>query len=77
LAAHLGDKKIRDVTRQDLLAAIDKIASGQHEGRTAKLLAGEVLTQARRLWRFAVVREWVAVSPIADVTRRDVDADAQ
>lgn len=74
LAVHLGEKKIRDVTRQDLLGALDKIASGQNEGRTAKLLAGEVLTQARRLWRFAVVREWVAASPIADVTRRDVDA---
>lgn len=74
LAAHLGDKKIRDVTRQDILDALDKIASGQNEGRTAKLLAGEVLTQARRLWRFALVREWVNGSPIADVTRRDVDA---
>lgn len=74
LAAHLGDKKIRDVTRQDILDALDKIASGANEGRTAKLLAGEVLTQARRLWRFAVVREWAATSPIADVTRRDVDA---
>lgn len=74
LAAHLGDKKIRDVTRQDILEALDKIASGANEGRTAKLLAGEVLTQARRLWRFAVVREWANTSPIADVTRRDVDA---
>lgn len=73
LAAHLGDKKIRDVTRQDILGALDAIASGQSEGRTAKLLAGEVLTQARRLWRFAVVREWANSSPIADVTRRDVD----
>jgi len=74
LAAHLGDKKIRDVSRQDILEALDKIASGQNEGRTAKLLAGEILTQARRLWRFAVVREWANSSPIAEVTRRDVDA---
>lgn len=74
LAAHLGDMKIRDVTRQDILGALDKIAAGQKEGRAAKLLAGEVLTIARRLWRHAVVWEWVASSPIADVTRRDVDS---
>lgn len=74
MADHMGDKKIRDVTRQDVLAALDKIALGQNEGRTAKQLAGEVLTQARRLWRFAVVREWVNSSPVEGVTRRDLDA---
>ncbi len=74
LAAYIGDKKIRDVTRQDLLQALDQIGAGQNEGRTAKLLAGECLTQAKRLWRFAIVREWVATSPIEEITRRDVDA---
>ena len=74
LAAFIGDKKIRDVTRQDLLDALDKIAEGHHEGRTAKLMAGEVLAQARRLWRFALVREWVTGNPLEGVTRRDMDA---
>lgn len=74
LAAVIGDKKIREVTRQNLLEALDKIGAGQNEGRTAKLLAGECLTLARRLWRFAIVREWVDVSPIEGITRRDVDA---
>jgi len=74
LAVFVGDKKIRDVTRQDLLEALDQIGAGQNEGRTAKLLAGECLTQAKRLWRFAMVREWVGASPIEGVTRRDVDA---
>ena len=74
LAAVIGDRKMRDVTRQDILEALDKIGEGQNEGRTAKLLAGECLTLAKRLWRFAIVREWVGISPIEGITRRDVDA---
>ncbi|MHB0916660.1 MAG: tyrosine-type recombinase/integrase [Thiobacillus sp.] len=74
LSAHIGDKKIRDVTRQDVIAALDTIAEGQREGQTAKQLAGEVLTQAKRLWRFARSREWVVVSCVEELTRRDFDA---
>ena len=48
LAAIIGDKKIPDVTRQDVIAALDTIAKGQQEGRTAKQLTGEVLTQTKR-----------------------------
>lgn len=74
LAALIGDKKIRDVTRQDVIAALDTIAEGQREGQTAKQLAGEVLTQAKRVWRFAKAREWVTVSCVEELTRRDFDA---
>lgn len=74
LAAHIGDRKIREVTRQDVIAALDTIAQGEREGKTAKQLAGEVLTQAKRLWRFAEEREWVTVSPIEKLTRAAFDA---
>lgn len=74
LAAFIGDKKIRDVTRKDVIAALDTIAEGQREGRTAKQLCGEVLTQTKRLWRFARSREWVAASCVEELTRRDFDA---
>lgn len=74
LAALIGDRKIRDVTRQDVIAALDTIAQGEREGKTAKQLAGEVLTQAKRLWRFAAEREWVADSPIEKLTRAAFDA---
>ena len=74
LTAIIGDKKIRDVTRQDVIAALDTIAQGQRKGRTAKQLSGEVLTQTKRLWRFAKSREWVADSCVEELTRRDFDA---
>lgn len=74
LAADLGERKIHDVTRKDVIAALDKIADGQREGQTAKQLAGEVLVQAKRLWRFAEAREWVEVSCIEKLTRKDFDA---
>ncbi len=74
LSILLGHKKIRDVTRQDVIAALDTIAVGQREGRTAKQLSGEVLTQTKRLWRFAKSREWVSVSCVEELTRRDFDA---
>lgn len=74
LAGIIGDRKIRDVTRQDVIAALDTIAQGEREGKTAKQLAGEVLTQAKRLWRFAEEREWVAGSPIEKLTRATFDA---
>ena len=44
------------------------------KGQTAKQLSGEVLTQAKRLWRFAKSREWVAASCVEELTRRDFDA---
>jgi hypothetical protein len=62
LAAIIGAKKIREVTRQDVIAALDTIAKGQVEGKTAKQLSGEVLTTAKRLWRFAAEREWTGES---------------
>ncbi len=74
LAALIGNRKIRDVTRQDLIAALDTIAQGEREGKTAKQLAGEVLTQAKRLWRFAAEREWIVDSPIEKLTRATFDA---
>ena len=74
LAAIIGDRKIRDVTRQDAIAALDTIAKGEREGKTAKQLAGEVLTTAKRLWRFAVEREWLADSSIEKLTRATFDA---
>lgn len=74
LAVHIGSMKIRDVTRQHVIAALDKIAEGQKTGKTAKQLAGEVLIQAKRLWRFAEVREWLDTSPIEKLNRNDFDA---
>ncbi len=74
LVAIIGDKKISDVSRQDVILALDMIAKGQREGRLVKQLAGEVLTQAKRLWRFAKSREWVALSCVEELTRRDFDA---
>lgn len=74
MAANLGDRKIRDVTRQNVIEMLEKIAEGQREGKSAKQLAGEVLTQAKRLWRFAEAREWVATSCIEVLTRKDFDA---
>ena len=62
LATSLGDKKIRDVTRQEFIAALEKIAEGQTEGRTAKQLAGEILIHAKRVWRFA---EWSPKSMVS------------
>ena len=70
----LGNKKIRDVTRQNIIALLETIAEGQKEGKTAKLLAGEVLTTAKRLWRYAEAHEWVAQSCIAALQRKDFDA---
>jgi integrase len=74
-AAALGtDRKIREVTKQDAIRALEAIAKGAFEGRTAKQLAGECLTQAKRLFRFAESREWVATSPIEKLQRKDFDA---
>ena len=74
LAAIIGAKKIRDVTRQDVIATLDTIAKGQIEGKTAKQLSGEVLTTAKRLWRFAAEREWTGASCIEQLTRATFDA---
>lgn len=74
LAAHIGNCKIGEVTRKEVIAALDKISDGQREGQTAKQLTGEVLIQAKRLWRFAEAREWVAASCIEKLSRKDFDA---
>jgi integrase len=74
LTDQVGDLKMREVTRQQVIAALEKIAAGQNKGRTAKQLAGEVLTTAKRLWRFAESREWVLESRIERLTRADFDA---
>jgi len=74
LADLIGDKKMRDVTRQDVISALEEIAAGQKDGKTAKQLAGEVLIQAKRVWRFAEMREWVGKSSIEPLMRKDFDA---
>jgi integrase len=74
LMGTMGDMKIRDARRQDMIAALEKIAAGRRKGRTAKQLTGEILTTAKRLWRFAESREWVAESCIERLTRADFDA---
>lgn len=73
-SSSIGNKKMRDVTRQDFIAVLEKIAEGLKEGKTAKLLAGEILTTAKRLWRYAEAHEWVAQSCIATLHRKDFDA---
>ena len=67
-------KRIRDVTRKDVIAFIEATAVGQREGKTAKLLAGEILIVAKRLWRYAEAREWVTQSNIETLQRKDFDA---
>lgn len=62
--APLGGMKIRDVTRQDVIKALDAIAVGQREGRPAKQSCGEVWTLAKRVCRFAKSREWVNTSAL-------------
>jgi integrase len=74
LAAILGDRKIREVTRAQMIAALEKIADGKREGKSAKQLAGEVLIQSKRLWRFAESREWVRESCIEPLSRMNFDA---
>jgi len=74
LGQFLGTKKIRDVSRQDVIVALETIAQGRKSGRSAKQLAGEILIQTKRLWRFAETREWITVSCIERLTRKDFDA---
>lgn len=74
LVKELGDRKLRDLARKDVVAALERIAEGQIEGRTAKLLAGEVLVMAKRLWRFAATHEWIEASCIEILSRKDIDA---
>lgn len=73
-SSSIGNKKIREVTRQNIISVFEKIAEGQKEGKTAKLLAGEVLTTAKRLWRYAEAHEWITQSCIATLQRKDFDA---
>lgn len=70
----LGTRKIRDLHRRDVIDAIEKIAEGRTEGRTAKQLAGEVLILAKRVWRFAEARGWIEKSCIERLSRNDFDA---
>lgn len=74
LAALIGDKKINEVNRKEFIEAIESIASGHREGKTAKQLAGEVLVTAKRLWRFAESRDWLVESCIERLKRSDFDA---
>lgn len=79
LAGILGDRKISTLKRQDVIAALETIAEGRRmdsDGKRvpAKQLAGEVLIQAKRVWRFAEAREWISTSCIERLTRRDFDA---
>jgi hypothetical protein len=74
LAYEIGTCKLRDLKRKDVIDALERIAEGQIKGRTAKHLAGEVLVQAKRLWRFAAAREWIDASCIDVLTRAGIDA---
>jgi hypothetical protein len=75
LVKELGDRKLRDLARKDVVAALERIAEGQIEGRTAKLLAGEVLVMAKRLWRFAATHEWIEASCIGILSRKDIERE--
>jgi len=70
----LGERKIPDVSKQDVIAALETIAKGRKNGRTAKQLAGDVLTHTKRVWRFAEARGWVSSSCIERLGRSDFDA---
>lgn len=62
------------MTRKDVITAVEGIAKGQRAAGTARQFAGEVLTTAKRLWKFAETREWLESSCIAALTRKDFDA---
>ena len=74
LVKEVGDRKLRELTRKDVVNALEHIAAGQSDGRTAKQLAGEVLVQSKRLWRFAAAHEWIDASCIEILSRKDIDA---
>src|SRR5262249_28716365 len=74
-AAAVGPhRKINEISRRDAIAALELIAKGAFEGRSAKQLAGECLTQAKRLFRFAESPEWGRASPLEKLQRKDFDA---
>jgi integrase len=70
----LGNRKIRDLQRRDVIDVLERIAEGRSKGRTAKQLAGEVLVLAKRVWRFAEARGWIETSCIERLSRNDFDA---
>lgn len=77
LSAIVGDRKLIEINKAALMAGIEEIAEGKKDGKDAKQLAGEVLTQAKRLWHFAMVRGWATrdnASDIASLKRSDFDA---
>lgn len=74
LSQLVGELKLRDVTRPQIVEALETIAEGRSEKRTAKQLAGEVLVQTKRLWRFAESRGWIAESCVESLCRADFDA---
>ena len=74
LSKHVGGMKIHEVTRKQIIDGLEIIAQGSRKGKPAKQLAGEVLTTAKRLWRFAESREWVSESKIERLKRADFDA---
>jgi len=73
LAQRPGDKKTGDVARQHAIAAFDRIADGQREGRTAKQVAGEVLVTAKGIWRFAEARDWVHAARVITFLAQMID----
>jgi integrase len=74
LAKHIGETKIRDVTKNDIFSALDAIALGSREGKPAKQMSGEVLIQAKRVWKFAKSRGFIETSCIEELSRADIDA---
>lgn len=77
LGAIIGTRKLIEINKVDVMAGIEEIAEGRKDGKDAKQMAGEVLTQAKRLWHFAMVREWATrdnATDIASLKRSDFDA---
>lgn len=65
-----GENKLKNISKADVLRALDQIAEGQKEGKTAKQLAGETLTMVKRLFKWAVERDYAPRSPVEEITRK-------
>lgn len=76
---HLGDRKIQDITRRDVIDLIDRIVD-----RGSPVQANAVLAQVKALFNWCKSRDIIAISPVdgvkkpTEVTNRDrVLSDAE
>lgn len=63
----LGERWADEIQRGDVLAALDEIT-----GRGARRLANRTLADLKQLFKWAMVRGYVAVAPLIGVAKKDV-----